>query len=179
MSDLKIANRYAQALIQQAISDKKLEVVAKNMQVFFDTYHSSKDLRNVLSNPVINNSQKLSALNTIFKDFDKLSANLIRLVCKKNREGMLSEIADTFIAAYRTHMGVQKVNVESAVKADEKTLQSIKKYVMDRTGAKDIELHTSINPEVIGGLVIKFGDNLLDTSIAAKLRNLKKELNIA
>lgn len=179
MSDLRIANRYAQALLQQAVADKKLEAVAKDMQTFYNTYQSSKDLRNVLSNPVINNNEKLSALNSIFKDFDKLSANMISLVCKKNRENILSEIADTFIAAYRTYMGVQKVNIESAVKTDEQTLQSIKKYVMDKTGAKDIELHTSINPDVIGGLVIKFGDNLLDTSIAAKLRNLKKELNIA
>lgn len=179
MSDFKIANRYAQALIQQAQADNKLDAIAKDMQTIFDTCQSSKDLRNVLSNPIINGSQKLSALKAIFKTLDPLSVNLITLVCEKNRENILASIADTFIMAYRAHQGIQKVNVESAVAADEKTLQSIKKYVMDKTGAKDIEMHTSINPAVIGGLVIKFGDNLLDTSIAAKLRNLKKELNIA
>ena len=71
------------------------------------------------------------------------------------------------------------VNVESAVAIDDKTAQSIQNYIKEKTGAKTIQLHTTINPAVIGGLVIKFGDNLLDTSIAAKLRNLKKELNIA
>lgn len=179
MSDFKIANRYAQALIQQATADNKLDVIAKDMQTIYDTCQSSKDLRNVLSNPIINGSQKLSALKAIFKNLDKLTVNLITLVCSKNRENILADIADTFIAAYRAHQGIQKVNIESAVAADEKTLQSIKKYVMDKTGAKDIEMHTTINPSVIGGLVIKFGDNLLDTSIAAKIRNLKKELNIA
>ncbi len=65
MSDIKIANRYAQALIQQALTDNKLEVVARDMQTLFDACQSSKDLRNVLSNPIINVSEKLSALKSI------------------------------------------------------------------------------------------------------------------
>ncbi len=179
MSEIKIANRYAQALIQQAIADNKLSVVADNMQTLLDTCQSSKDLRNVLSNPIINGDQKLMALKTIFKNFDALTINLMALVCSKSRENVLAEIAESFLSAYRAHQGIQKVHIESAVVADEKTLQSIKQFVMDKTGAKSIELHSTINPSVIGGLVIKFGDNLLDSSIAAKLRNLKKELNIA
>ncbi len=179
MSEIKIANRYAQALIQQAIADNQLSAVAANVQTLFDTCQTSKDLRNVLSNPIIVPSQKLEALKSIFKNFDNLTLNLIVLVCSKNRENILADIAEAFLTAYRAHQGIQKVNIESAVAADDNTLQSIKKYVMDKTGARDIELHTSINPDIIGGLVIKFGDNLLDSSIAAKLRNLKKELNIA
>jgi F-type H+-transporting ATPase subunit delta len=179
MPEIKIANRYAQALIQQAIADNKLAAVAKDIQSLNDTCNSSRDLRNVLSNPIISPAQKLNALKAIFKGFDQLTLNLIELVCSRNRENILADIAAAFLSAYRKHQGIEKVNVESAVETDEKTLQSIKKFVMEKTGAKDIELHTSINPSVIGGLVIKFGDNLLDSSIAAKLRNLKKELNIA
>lgn len=179
MSEIKIANRYAQALIQQAISENKLEAVAGDMQTLYSTCKASKDLRNVLTNPIIAGSQKLSALKTIFKNFDNLSVQLITLVCSKNRENILLEIADAFMTAYRSHKGIQKVNVESAVAVDEATLQSIRQFVKQKTGANDIELHTSINPSVIGGLVIKYGDNLLDSSIAAKIRNLKKELNIA
>jgi len=179
MSEIKIANRYAQALIQQATTDNKLEVVAANMQVLSDTCANSKDLRNVLTNPIINGNEKLGALKTIFKNFDSLTLNLLNLVCAKNRENILDQIADAFLSAYRTHQGIEKVNVESAVAIDDKTAQSIQQFIKEKTGAKTIELHTTINPAVIGGLVIKFGDNLLDTSIAAKLRNLKKELNIA
>ncbi len=179
MSEIKIANRYAQALIQQATADNKLEAVAANMQLLSETCANSKDLRNVLTNPIINGNEKLNALKSIFKNFEPLSLKLIDLVCAKNRENILTEIADAFLAIYRTQQGIEKVNVESAVAIDEKTAQSIQQYIKEKTGAKTIQLHTSINPAVIGGLVIKFGDNLLDTSIAAKLRNLKKELNIA
>ncbi|NQW42633.1 MAG: ATP synthase F1 subunit delta [Bacteroidetes bacterium] len=179
MSEIKIANRYAQALIQQATTDNKLSVVAQDIQVLFDTISNSKDLKNVLQNPIINGVQKLDALTSIFKNFNPLSSGLINLVCNKNRENILLDIADAFLNAYRTQQGIQKVTIESAVALDSKTVDSIKQFVKEKTGANEIEVHTSINTTVIGGMIIKYGDNLLDTSIAAKLRNLKKELNIA
>ena len=155
MSEIKIANRYAQALIQQATTDNKLSVVAQDIQVLFDTISNSKYLKNVLQNQIINGVQKLDALTSIFKNFNPLSTG------------------------YRTQQGIQKVTIESAVALDSKTVDSIKQFVKEKTGANEIEVHTSINTNVIGGMIIKYGDNLLDTSIAAKLRNLKKELNIA
>jgi len=179
MSETKISNRYAQALMQQAITDNKLSVVADNMALISSTCSSSKDLRNVLSNPIINQQQKLNALLSVFAQVDPMVLNFIRLICDKNRENLLPDMADAFLTLYRTNEGIQKVTVQSAVKVSEHDEQSIKQYIKQKTGAKSIELHTEINPSVIGGLVIKFGDNLLDTSIAAKLRKLKKELNIA
>lgn len=80
---------------------------------------------------------------------------------------------------YRKNQGIEKVSVQSAAALNESDKTSIQQYVQKITGAKSVELHTEINPSVIGGMVIKFGDNLLDSSVAAKLRKLKKELNIA
>ncbi len=179
MSETKISNRYAEALMQQAVSDNKLEVVAENMASLSAICRQSKDLHNVLVNPIINIQQKQNALNSIFKGFDPLVLNFIRLICSKNRENILPDIADAFLTLFRAKQGIEKVTVQSAVKISEHDEQSIKQFIKQKTGAREIELHSEINPSVIGGLVIKFGDNLLDTSIAAKLRKLKKELNIA
>src|ERR1043165_3937839 len=101
MSEIKIANRYAQALMQQAITDNNLSAVASDMQSLYDTCMSSKDLRNVLSNPIIASGQKLAALKTIFKNFDVLTSNLLQLVCSRNRENILPGIAEAFLSAYR------------------------------------------------------------------------------
>ncbi len=179
MSETKISNRYAQALMEQAIADNKLSIVAENMSTLSKTCKTSKDLRNALMNPVINTQQKESALLGIFSGFDTLALNFIKLICKKNRENILEDIADAFLSIYRASQGIEKVTVQSAAPINEQDQQSIKQFVKQKTGAREIELHTEINPSVIGGLVIKFGDNLLDTSISAKLRKLKKELNIA
>jgi F-type H+-transporting ATPase subunit delta len=179
MSETKISNRYAQALMQQAIADNKLSVVAENITTLSDTCKKNKDLHNVLVNPVINTDQKLKALLAIFHGFDATVQNFIKLVCTKNRENILEDISDAFLTLYRSHQGIEKVTVQSAAPINEQDQQSIKQFVKQKTGAREIELHTEINPSVIGGLVIKFGDNLLDTSISAKLRKLKKELNIA
>lgn len=179
MSETKISNRYAQALMQQAVADNKLSAIAADMTTISKICTESKDLRNTLMNPVINQQQKLNALMGIFKGLDATVQNFIKLVCSKNRESLLPDIADAFLSQYRSHQGIEKVTVQSTAPVSEQDKQSIKQFIKQKTGAKEIELHTEINPDVIGGLVIKFGDNLLDSSIAAKLRKLKKELNIA
>jgi len=179
MSETKISNRYAQALMQQAVAENKLPGIAADMLVISKTCADSKDLRNTLANPVINQQQKLNALLGIFKGLDASVLGFIKLVCSKNRENLLPDIADAFLSQYRSHQGIEKVTVQSAAAVSEQDQQSIRQFIKQKTGAKEIELHTEINPNVIGGLVIKFGDNLLDSSIAAKLRKLKKELKIA
>lgn len=179
MSETKISNRYAQALMQEAIAENKLPAVAADMAVISKICAESKDLRNTLMNPVINQQQKLSALQSVFKGLDATVQGFIRLVCSKNRESLLPDIADAFLSQYRRHQGIEKVTVQSTAPVSKQDKQSIRQFIKQKTGAKEIELHTEINPDVIGGLVIKFGDNLLDSSIAAKLRKLKKELKIA
>lgn len=179
MSETKISNRYAQALMQQVITEGKLEVVAKDMANISETCKSSADLRNTLKNPIINPQQKMNALLAIFSKADSSTLDFIRLVCNRNRENYLLDISEAFLNSYRKHQGIEKVLVQSAAPVNEGDKKSIMAYVQKHTGAKSVELHTEINPAVIGGLVIKFGDKLLDTSISAKLRKLKKELNIA
>lgn len=179
MSDTKTANRYAEALMQQAIADKHLSAVAESMALISNTCSTSKDLRNALNNPIINGVQKQNALLTIFTQCHPLVIDFIKLVCRKNRENILPEISEAFLELFRKHQGIEKVSVQSASPLSERDKSSIQEYVQNVTGAKSVELHTIIDPSVIGGLVIKFGDKLLDSSISAKLRKLKKELNIA
>lgn len=179
MSDRKIANRYAEALMQQAIANNNVNDVAESIADVSNTCKASKDLRNVLNNPIINPAQKQSALLAVFKGSHPLVYDFIKLVCNKNRENLLPLISEAFLDLYRKNNGIELVSVQSAVALTENDTKSIQQFVQKKTGAKSVELHSQINPSVIGGMVIKFGDNLLDTSISAKLRKLKKELNIA
>lgn len=179
MSETKISNRYAQALMQQAVNDNKLSVVADDMSVISSTCRNSKDLSNALKNPIINPNQKQNAILAIFSKTDKVTQDFLKLVCQRNRENILPDIAEAFLNLYRKAQGIEKVLVQSAAPISESDKKSIEAYVQKHTGAKSVEMHTEIQPAVIGGLVIKFGDNLLDTSVSAKLRKLKKELNIA
>jgi F-type H+-transporting ATPase subunit delta len=179
MSETKIANRYAEALIQQAITENQLKAVAESMTLIGSTCEQSKDLRNVLNNPIILPSQKLSAMMQIFSSCNKLVLDFIQLICNKNRESLIPVISDAFLSLYRKHEGIEKVSVQTASPLSNDDQKHIQQYVLKATGAKSVEIDAQINPAIIGGMVIKFGDNLLDTSIAAKLRKLKKELNIA
>lgn len=179
MADNKISNRYASALFQQALENQVIEETAKDMKLIATTCSNSKDLMNVLSNPIINASEKLKVLKLIFSNIGTISSQFIDLICLKKREDLLNEIAESYIELYRKHLGIQRVDLTSAIDIDNVTKEEIKAFVKQKTNAKEVELITKINPDIIGGFVIKFGDNLLDTSISSKLRKLKKELNIA
>ncbi len=179
MSENKIANRYAQALMQQAIADNKVKAVADDMQSILDTIQSDVNLSNMLQNPIINKQAKLKALLAIFKNSTNLTNGILQLVCSKNRENVLQNIAENFVQLYRQHQGIQFVTVESASTLEQNTLDDIEQFIKSKTGAKEIQMATKVNPEIVGGLIIKYGDNLVDSSIAAKIRNLKKELKIA
>lgn len=179
MSDTKIANRYAESLLQEAISGNTLKDVADSMVLISETCSKSKDLRNALRNPIINSNEKLNALLSIFKQCHPLVYDFLKLVCNKKRENILPLIAESFLELYRKNQGIEKVSVQSASPLNDNDKASIQQYVQKVSGARSVELHTEIDPSVVGGLVIKFGDNLLDSSISAKLRKLKKELNIA
>jgi len=179
MSEHKISNRYATALFQQALENKMLEETAQDMKLIANTCKNNKDLMNVLSNPIINPNEKLKALKQIFSSIGTISSRFIELICLKKREDLLDKIAESFIDLYSKHLGIQRVDLTSAIELDNATKEEIKAYVKQQTSAKEVELNSQINPDIIGGFVIKFGDRLLDTSISAKLRKLKKELNIA
>lgn len=179
MSERKIANRYAEALMQQALADGNVAEVAESILVVSNTCKASKDLRNVLNNPIINPAQKQAALLTVFKACHPLVYDFIKMICGKNRENILPVISEAFVDLYRKNNGIELVKVQSAAPLTDKDKTSIQEFVQKKTGAKSVELHAEINASIMGGMLIKFGDNLLDTSIAAKLRKLKKELNIA
>ena len=179
MSELKIANRYSQALMQQSMELKNTSEIFVQMQHIEKVCNENKSLLNVLKNPIISGNEKLKALNAIFNGSNPLILNLFNLLCLKRRENQLLNIAHSFIQLYRVNQGIEKVTVESAIALDKNTLDQIEAYTKQQTGAKQVDITNTINPSVIGGMVIKFGDNLLDTSIAAKIRKIKKELNIA
>jgi F-type H+-transporting ATPase subunit delta len=80
---------------------------------------------------------------------------------------------------YYESKGLVNVEVTSAAELDQSSVTSIKSMIAAHTGAKEVNLELSVNPGLIGGLIIKYGDNLMDTSITTQIRKLKKELNIA
>jgi len=108
--------------------------------------------------------------------FDDLTMGFLDLVLNKGREEVLADMATTFGEQYRESKGITAVKVTTATKLSESGLAAIKaKLELSSETSKTVEIETAVNPDLIGGFVIEFGDKLYDASVAHRLRTLKKE----
>jgi len=179
MSGNKIALRYAKSLFKVARENNILSDVMVNISLLKDTMDEHKDLVQALKNPIVSARQKEQILLQTFNAFNPTVLDFISLVVNKNRAEYMSEIATQFIALFNTHNQIVTAAVSSATALTDKEQKEVVALLEKRTGAKQINLTKIINPALIGGLVIQYGDSLLDSSVLSRINNLKKELQIA
>lgn len=177
MQDTKVALRYAKALADLSAQQGQLEQVYADMRLIHGAVDMSHDLRVVLASPVITGDRKIKALNTIFGNkLNSITAHFLGLLVKNGREDALGAISSSFIAQYKERKGITTAQVVSAEvlsnDMEKRILEILKKGI-----AGDVELETSVNPELVGGFVLNIGDRQLDTSLRSKFNRLRQEFN--
>ncbi|MBO6515871.1 MAG: ATP synthase F1 subunit delta [Bacteroidia bacterium] len=172
----RVASRYAKSLLDLAQAQSVDGKVYDDMVAFGQLTSESADLRNLLNNPVVSGDDKLKVLDKVFAEAHDLTKGLVRLVVGKKRESELASIAGVFIQKYDELKGVTKVTVTSAIPLDGKSLDDVKRYLTGVVKQDDIQVENIVDSSVIGGMVIRFDDKLLDMSIAKELKEIRKQL---
>ncbi len=176
MSERKVAARYAKALIDLSVEQKNLDVILGNMKDFVVTLKNNHQIETMLNSPVVKGSDKTAVLNKIFgKTYHKNTMGFFGIVIRKNRSNVLRQIAEVFIELYNELNNIMIASVKTAQPIDQKLTDEIKHFISNYTGKK-IELKSTVDAKLIGGLVIQMGDKLFDASIHGKLNKLKHEL---
>lgn len=178
MSENKVAYRYAKSLFDVANSAKNVEKVNQNMIDFVTTCNENEELKKVLKSPIVTSKEKSNLLSTVFASYEKVVIEFFELVVSKNRAGNLPQIASNFEHLYNEYNQIVAVDVQSAQALTEGERKEVISYLEKQTGAKEIKIAEQINPDLMGGLVIKYGDSLIDSSVSSQIKNLKKELQI-
>ncbi len=176
MASSRIAARYSKSLIDLATQNGVVDDVKGDMDVVVEICKSSKELSNLLRNPIVNTKDKKSALNAIFAECSATSLNFIQFLVEKKREAELPLVAEQFISTYDAMKGISRATVVSAIPLSPETLERVKVYVKGMIGSSELELTNEIEPNIIGGMIIKHEDRLLDMSVAKELREIRKEL---
>ena len=178
MSVTRISSRYAKSLIDLAQEQNKLERVLEDVKAFQQATEQ-RDFSLMLKSPIVNPDKKGTILKEIFSGkFDEMTMAFINIVLRKGREGYLPDIAKSFIEQYRAIKHITTVKVTTATPLTEAGLAAIKQQLQNSNETEaNIEIETEVNPDLIGGFVIEFGDKLYDASVAHKLSQLKKEFS--
>lgn len=177
MAAIRASIRYAKALLDLAVEQNLLEPVRSDMALVSATVTESRDLRNLLNSPVVKSDQKVRLLTEIFgSQVSPLTVLFLTLVVKNRREKHLADITKNFEELYRQHKGIHKVTVTSAVPLTEAERNQVTENARI-AGFARIELEERVDPALIGGLVIRLGDNQIDNSVASRLAALRREFD--
>lgn len=170
-----MAGRYANALFELALDNKVTDAVKADLDRFDALIANSPDLTRLVRSPVFGADEQLSALTAILDKagIEGLAANFLRVVTTNRR---LFAVRD-MIRAYRTlvaqHKGEVTAQVTVAEPLSDKNLDALKGALKSVTGGKDIDFDVKIEPAIIGGLVVKVGSRMIDSSLRTKLNAIK------
>ncbi len=169
--------RYASTLFELATESKSVDAIENDANALINAFNASPELVNVLKSPLIAAVEKLGVMAAISKKL-KVSAivsNFIAIVVNNSRAGELPAMFKGFLEKTAKAKGLVKAEIASANMLSDAQLEELKSS-LSKAFKSDVEIETKVNPELIGGLVVKVGSRLFDDSIKTKLEALKNNL---
>jgi F-type H+-transporting ATPase subunit delta len=169
-----MAGRYANALFELAREENKLEETEQALAGLSVSLDESEDLRRLVRSPIFSSAEQSDALAGIAKQagLPKLTANFLQLLVKNRRLFALRDIITGFRMLSADHRGELTADVTSAVSLSAAQTDELKATLKAKTG-KSITLIEKVDPAILGGLVVKIGSRMVDSSVRTKLNNLK------
>jgi len=170
------SRRYAKSLLTLALEKGVDEAVLADMQLVVTTVSENVELRSMLKSPIVKSEKKNEILNLIFgSKVNALTVSFIKMATENGRENILGMIANSYILAHKKHNNIAMIEVTSAIALDQAQKDKILKLVASH-GVANAEMTEKIDPSLIGGFIVRFGDQQIDASILRKFNNLKHEL---
>ena len=174
----KVAKRYAQGLLDFTQESGTTQTMLSEMKDVAKIMENSKELNRFFATPFIDGRQKISTAKEIFKSLSPTAQNLITLVIRQGREKHLQGIAQQYINKVEDMKGVQRITLTSAVALSEQTIRQIFTATSLVKPNQEFDLETFIKPEILGGYIIRVGDQQVDASIKTKLNNVRKNFHL-
>src|SRR5918995_2874882 len=176
LNDLAVSHRmYARSLFQAARDAGKLDVVHEQLSDFAAAIADVPELRQMLENPELDPREKAGVLGEILGDADELVRNFVLLVSEKGRAGEIEAIyaeLDTLVAAENRRL---TVDLTTAYELSDDEAASIVEKIEQSSG-RTVEATRSVDPGLIGGIVLQVGSHRLDASVRGRLARLRQEL---
>jgi len=178
MRNLAVARRYAKALLLIGQEDGQAEQYNKELSAVTGLFNTQDGFEQALVNPLINKNDRKKLLKAVIDsaDLSDIMKSFLILLFDKGRIGFLRDIASYYQEMADELNGIVKASVISDNKLSKKAIDKIKKGLSKKTG-KTIVLNVEQDPSLIGGVVTKIGDLVLDGSIKTQLINMRETLN--
>lgn len=170
-----VARRYARAIFELAVQEDALDTVGEELLTFDRCLQEQPRLRAILLTPEVEKQQKESIVREITKANSKIFRNFVLLLVKKGRQNRLSDIRQEFDRLYDLENNRVRAEITSAVELDPKTVDKTREELARLLNA-EVKLDTKVDPDILGGLIVRVDGMAMDGSLKKQLSILKEKL---
>jgi F-type H+-transporting ATPase subunit delta len=171
----EIAQVYARALFEAAKERGVLDVVRNQLQQFVEAVNSDRNLMLFLFSPYFSSDEKKVGLNRAIDGADPIFMNFLETLCERHRMPAIFRIRSRYEEMWDEENKLLPVQVTSAIELDSSTIQTIGDRIGEQTG-RTIELSSRVDPGIIGGIVLRVGNLILDASIRNRLNQIRQQV---
>ena len=169
---------YGEALFQIATESSSSIEMLEEVKELKNVVDANPELKELMSNPRFSKEEHLDILEKVFKGkIDERLFSFLELLTVKGRYGYLDEILDYFILRVKEYLHIGQAKVTSAIAIDDEMKKRIKDKLLSTTDYKEIEIEFETDPSLIGGMVIRIKDRIVDNSVKTKLENITRDLH--
>jgi F-type H+-transporting ATPase subunit delta len=171
----EIAEVYARSLFEVAKEHGELDTVRDELGEFADALGSDRDLQLFFFSPYFSSEEKRDGVERVVADANEHVVNFLKLLAERHRMPVLQRIRRAFEALWADENKLLPVTVTSAVELDQGLVEDIGKRIGEQTGRR-VELSSKVDPDLLGGLMVRVGNMVLDASIRNRLEQLRKQV---
>ena len=170
-----MAGRYAAALFELAKEERQLPRVEADLAAFRAMLNASEDLRRLVRSPVFTAEDQSRAIAAVAEraSLGALTVNFLKLIARNRRLFALSDMIKSFRALAARLRGEVSADVTSAHPLGDAQLQALKDALRTSAGGKEVQINTRVDANLLGGLIVKMGSRMIDSSLRTRLNTLK------
>ncbi len=168
---------YGEALYELAVEQKKTDQLYEEVLAVQEILRTNPDLSTLMNHPKITKEEKLRVVEEVFHGrVDDDITGLLRLLLQKDRYSSVDGVLADFVSKVKEAKGIGVAQVSSAVELTDAQKKTLQQKLLDTTSYREMEVNYAVDKTLIGGVVIRIGDRVVDSSIRTKLEGLKREM---
>ena len=171
----EIARVYSRALFEAGRDQGNLDELKQQLGEFADALAGSRDLQTFFFSPYFSTEEKKDGLERAIDGAEEALHNFLELLVEKHRMPAIFRIRQQFDELWREENKMLPVQITSAIELDEETVEEIGETIGQQTGRR-IDLVSSVDPDILGGIVLRVGNSILDASIRNRLDQLRRQV---
>ncbi|MGH2831882.1 MAG: ATP synthase F1 subunit delta [Solirubrobacteraceae bacterium] len=171
----ELAQVYARSLFAVAREQEKIDELRGQLGQFADAMNEHRELAIFFFSPYFSSTEKRDALERALEDADPAFENFLRLLIENHRMPVIFRIRAEYERLWEQENRTLPVQITSAIELDDATTESLGKTISERAG-RNVKLAARVDPDILGGIIIRVGNSILDASIRTRLEQLRRHV---